>query len=64
MTHAAKLDDDNVVLEVIVGTAEWAIANLGGRWVDSPKCGPGWIYQDGHFVPPHVDEPDDLEGLG
>lgn len=64
MTYAAKLDDENVVLEVIVGTAEWAIANLGGRWVDSPKIGPGWIYEHGQFVPPHVDELHDDVGLG
>jgi hypothetical protein len=61
MQHAAELDANNTVIRVIVGTAEWATANLGGVWVDSPKCGPGWTYHDGEFHPPYVEpvEPDD-----
>jgi hypothetical protein len=61
MQHAAELDETSTVIRVIVGTAEWATANLGGTWVDSPKCGPGWTYHDGEFHPPYVEpvEPDD-----
>jgi hypothetical protein len=51
-TYAAELND-NTVVRVIVGTADWATANLGGLWVDTPtKCGPGWLYIDGQIVPP------------
>jgi len=52
MEHAAELDADNVVVRVIVGTPEWAADHLGGTWVASPKCGPGWTYHDGEFRPP------------
>ena len=52
MTYAAELNDNNTVIRVIVGDHQWATANLGGRWVDSPKCGPGWLYIDGQIVPP------------
>ena len=52
MEHAAELDADTVVVRVIVGTPEWAADHLGGTWVASPKCGPGWTYHDGEFRPP------------
>jgi hypothetical protein len=52
MTYAAELNEQDEVLRVIVGTAKWATTNLGGIWVDSPKCGPGWLYIDGQIVPP------------
>jgi len=54
--YAAKLDADNVVIRVIVGTPEWAADHLGGTWVASPKCGPGWTYHDGQFTPPAAPE--------
>jgi hypothetical protein len=49
--YAAELND-NVVVRVIVGTAEWAQDNLGGVWQDSPKIGPGWTWHHDHFRPP------------
>jgi len=52
MTYAAELNDNNEVIRVIVGDHQWAADNLGGRWVDSSKCGPGWRYIDGHIVLP------------
>ena len=59
MNYAAKLNDDNVVLRVIVGTAEWAADNLDGRWVDSQvKVGAGWTYNGTDIVPPPAPEPD------
>jgi hypothetical protein len=61
-TYAAELDDDNVVVRVIVGTADWATDMLGGRWVDSAeKVGAGWVWDGEQIVPPVVEElPDDL----
>ena len=50
-TYAAELVD-NVVIRVIVGTAEWASTNLGGEWRDSPKIGPGWTWTDNEWRPP------------
>lgn len=52
MSYAAQLDENNVVIQVIVGTAEWATTNLGGVWVDCGVCGPGWVYVDGQMVEP------------
>jgi len=51
-TYAAELDEQDFVIRVIVGDADWANDNLGGRWVPSPKAGPGWRYVDGEIVPP------------
>jgi hypothetical protein len=64
-TYAAELNDD-VVVRVIVGTAQWATDNLGGTWVDSPvKVGSGWTHIDGQIVPPEpnpdVELPDEVE---
>jgi hypothetical protein len=56
MNHAAELDENDIVIRVIVGAADWAEENLGGRWVASPKCGPGWLYVEGEFLPPERDE--------
>jgi hypothetical protein len=51
-TYAAQVTDD-VVTQVIVGTAEWANARLDGDWHDSDTLvGIGWAYTDGTFVPP------------
>jgi hypothetical protein len=56
MTYAAELND-NVVIRVIVGTAEWATENLGGQWVDSPtKVGIGWQLIDGVITAPEPPE--------
>jgi hypothetical protein len=62
--YAAELDENNFVMRVIVGNAEWAIENLGGSWVDSEdKVGPGWIYEDGDINPPVYEEVEFPEGL-
>jgi hypothetical protein len=58
--YAAKVEDGTVV-QVIVGTPEWAESRLGGTWVASDvKVGVGWTVQDGVIVPPEP-EPDDEE---
>jgi hypothetical protein len=59
-TYAAELNDDNIVVRVIVGAAEWAADMLGGRWVDSPvKVGAGWVWDGEAIVPPVVEDPGD-----
>lgn len=40
----AKLEDGNVVSQIIVGDAAWAEANLGGRWVSFERDAPGKTY--------------------
>jgi hypothetical protein len=59
MMYAAQVDDSTVV-QVIVGTADWANTRLDGTWVDSATLvGIGWGY-DGTFTPPPApDEADD-----
>jgi hypothetical protein len=58
-TYAAELDDNDVVVRVIVGTAQWAVKHLSGEWVDSPvKVGAGWTYDGTNIVPPPAPEPD------
>lgn len=52
-TYAARIEN-GIVAQVIVGTAEWAIENLGGFWVDTPDkvwLGGTWNETDG-FLPP------------
>jgi hypothetical protein len=50
MSLWAQLDNDNKVLQVIVGeddledAYEWIVANLGGRWVLTTNAGIGWTY--------------------
>jgi hypothetical protein len=52
MSYAAKIED-GVVVEFIVGTAEWATNNLGGEWHDSQtKVGAGWTWDDDHGFRP------------
>jgi hypothetical protein len=59
LTYAAELDYNNVVVRVIVGTAAWAVDNLGGTWVDPPELvGIGWVFDGEQIVPPPVPEPD------
>jgi len=58
MNYAAELNDNEVV-RVIVGTAEWATEHLGGVWVGSPdKVGPGWVWDGENIVPPPDPEPE------
>jgi hypothetical protein len=54
--YAAKIVND-VVVDVIVGTAEWATDHLGGFWVDSDtKVGIGWLWDGHHLAPPPAPE--------
>jgi hypothetical protein len=58
MNCAAELNDD-VVVRVIVGTADWAVEHLGGVWVDiDHKAGPGWTYDGTQLVPPPATDVD------
>jgi len=49
-----------LVVQVIVGTAEWAVTNLGGEWVDVygddhlPGIGWSWSDETG-WTPPYVE---------
>lgn len=51
--YAAKIEDGTVV-QVIVGTSEWAQSRLGGEWHDSDKkVGIGWSRDENcGFIPP------------
>jgi hypothetical protein len=64
-TYAAQVTDGTVV-QVIVGTADWANSRLDGTWVDTVTLvGIGWTYTDGTFTPPpalEVDEDGDDAG--
>jgi hypothetical protein len=61
MSYAVEVSD-GVVRTVIVGTAEWANANLDGMWVDSDVLvGVGWLLDGEMFSPPVADE---VEGEG
>jgi hypothetical protein len=52
MSYAGKIED-GLVVEFIVGTAEWATNNLGGEWHDSQtKVGAGWTWDDDHGFRP------------
>jgi hypothetical protein len=65
MMYAALVEDGHIV-QVIVGTPEWAADRLGGQWVGSDvKVGVGWQVIDGTIVPPEPDEdsePTDADG--
>jgi hypothetical protein len=51
--YAAQVDDTGTVVQVIVGTADWALSRLGGVWLDSDTLvGIGWHQHDGGFRPP------------
>ena len=52
--RTARINNDGVVEQSIVGTAEWAAERLGGTWVDTEtKVGIGWTYSEEHgFRPP------------
>jgi len=54
-TYAARIEN-NTVIEVIVGTAEWATTRLGGTWVNSETVvGIGWTWDEVNgFQPPIV----------
>jgi hypothetical protein len=61
VSYCAEIGKDSCVVRVIVGTAEWANANLDGVWVDCDKIGIGWLWDGEVFTPPVVDE---VEGEG
>jgi hypothetical protein len=58
-TYAAQIEN-GIVVQVIVGTAEWATTRLGGFWVDSETViGIGWTWdQESGFRLPEVVESD------
>jgi hypothetical protein len=62
MTYAGKVIDGNVV-QAIVGTAEWAVVNLGGEWHDSETkiWVPGLWDEVNGFQPMPQPEPTDEE---
>jgi hypothetical protein len=61
MTYAAQVTDGTVV-QVIVGTADWANQRLDGTWVDTPTLvGIGWTYTDGTFTPPAPDDDEEAD---
>lgn len=53
---------DGIVVQVIVGNAEWANATLGGTWIDSDTLvGVGWIWDGTIFAPlPSLEPEPDL----
>lgn len=62
-TYAACVEG-GVVTNVIVGTAEWANANLVGVWVESAsKIGVGWLWDGDVFSPPVVEEVEGWDGV-
>jgi hypothetical protein len=59
-TYAAQVDDTGTVVQVIVGTADWATTRLGGVWLDTDTLvGIGWQVVDGTITPPEPDEHED-----
>ncbi len=52
-TYAGRIEN-GVVVDAIVGTAEWAIANIGGEWHDSTEriYLPGIWDEEHGFRPP------------
>lgn len=54
--YAAKIES-GVVVDTIVGDAEWAESRLGGEWAPSDvKVGIGWLLVNGEITPPLPDE--------
>mgnify|MGYP001553094735 CR=1 FL=1 len=52
--RTAKVNEQGIVEQCIVGEAEWASRNLGGMWVNTEKkVGIGWTYDFTYgFRPP------------
>jgi hypothetical protein len=56
--YAAELDDNNVVVRVIVGDADWATKNIGGTWVNTTeKVGISFTFENGEFIRPAFNDP-------
>jgi hypothetical protein len=54
----AAQHDNGTVVQIIVGTADWAESRLGGEWIHTEALvGIGWQVVDGVIVPPEP-EPD------
>lgn len=52
--RTARINEDGVVEQCIVGKSEWATDRLGGTWIDTEtKVGIGWTYSEEFgFRPP------------
>jgi hypothetical protein len=68
MTWAAEVDPSGIVVRVIVGDPQWAMANLGGNWVVAEKYdntqifpGIGFGYAANHAMRFAPVAPPDLE---
>lgn len=55
MSWAANIDENGVVIQVIVGDADWAMEHLGGSWIPCHREHPteqfpgiGWGYAPSH----------------
>lgn len=58
MSYAAQIEA-GIVVQVIVGDAEWATEFLGGTWVDSAeKVGIGWTWNEQDGFRPSQPSPD------
>lgn len=53
--YAAEISDNQRVVRVIEGSAEWAADALGGSWIDCDLCGIDWIIIHGKPTPPITD---------
>jgi len=50
----SKINEHNIVEQVIVGSHLWAIERLGGNWIDTTgmQVGIGYTYHNDHFRSP------------
>jgi hypothetical protein len=57
-TYAARIKE-GVVVQVIVGDADWASNALGGLWIDSDVLvGNGWLWDGEKFTEPEPPPPE------
>lgn len=59
MGHWAKINDENVVIDVIVADDDmhdWLVENLGGRWIQTSYNTSGGIHYDGQTGQPSADQ--------
>jgi hypothetical protein len=53
--RAAQIENGIVVAVIVIGDPaglSWAVANLGGEWVDGVGAEIGYLYRDGSFIHP------------
>jgi hypothetical protein len=69
MSHWAKVNDDNVVEEVLVGNNDepdegysWLIENLGGRWIQTSYNTKNGVHYDINTGEPSEDQSKALRG--